>query len=372
MITQFYTPLFTLLATIIVIGILIFVHEFGHFLVAKLIGVKVEIFSLGFGPKLFAIKGKETEYRLSLIPLGGYVKLYGEHSETASSLTEPEKAFAFKKPWQKSLVVIAGPLANFVLAFIVFWFLFSAIGIYTYPPKVGEVIPGSPAEKVGIKKGDIILEVNGVKVNSFEEMVLLLRGKQSTNIQKLKIIKLKIKRDNKILNISVTPEFKEGLNIFGKKTKIPIIGIKATQELVFKKYNILDALLMSLKKVGDITVLTFTAIYKLFIGELPFSTLGGPITIAKIIGDTAKMGLIALLSFTALLSINLGVINILPIPMLDGSYLILFGIEAIRGKPLSLKTQELIFKIGLALIIILSIAVFYNDIYRLLTGWKMP
>ena len=129
---------------------------------------------------------------------------------------------------------------------------------------------------------------------------------------------------------------------------------------------------MSLKKVGDITVLTFTAIYKLFIGELPFSTLGGPITIAKIIGDTAKMGLIALLSFTALLSINLGVINILPIPMLDGSYLILFGIEAIRGKPLSLKTQELIFKIGLALIIILSIAVFYNDIYRLLTGWKMP
>ncbi len=350
----------TIIASIFVIGILIFIHELGHFLAAKFMGVRVEVFSLGFGPRLIGFKAGETEYRLSLIPLGGYVKLYGEHPETIPSVENPERAFAFKSPWQKSVIVIAGPLANFILAVLIFWFLFTTVGTYTFPAKVGEVLPNSPAEKAGLKPGDVILEVNGNKVKSFQELVFFLRSKKPQ-----KLITLKIKRDSRIFEVKLKPKLQEGYNIFGKKTKIPIIGIKSTEEIIHHRYNPITAFGMAVKKVAKLTELVFLAIYKLLTGGMPFSALGGPLTIGKMAGESAKMGISYLLLFTAILSVNLGVINILPLPMLDGGHLVLFGIESIRGKPLSLKTQELIFKIGLALIIALSIAVFYNDLLKL-------
>uniref|UniRef100_A0A7V4JPK7 Zinc metalloprotease n=1 Tax=Thermodesulfobacterium geofontis TaxID=1295609 RepID=A0A7V4JPK7_9BACT len=357
----------TLIVAILVIGVLIFVHEWGHFLAAKLMGVRVEIFSLGFGPRLIGLKTEETEYRLSLIPLGGYVKLYGEHQENLSLLEKPEKAFAFKTPLQKAIIVIAGPLANFVLAIFIFWFLFTSIGTYIVPAKIGKILPGSPAEKVGLRPGDEILEINGKKVKSFQELVFFLRTKEVS-----KLITLKIRRDNQIFEVKIKPELKEDYNIFGKKTKIPVIGIKSSEEIIHQKHNLFSAFNLAIEKVVELVGLIFVAIYKLFIGEMPFSTLGGPITIGKMAGETAKMGISYLFSFTAILSVNLGVINILPLPMLDGGHLVLFGIEAIRKKPLSLKTQELIFKIGLILIIALSLAVFYNDILKLLKGWNLP
>ena len=357
----------TVIVAILVIGALIFVHELGHFLAAKLLKVKVEIFSLGFGPRLIGFKAGETEYRLSLIPLGGYVKLYGEHPETIPLVEKPERAFAFKKPWEKAIIVIAGPLANFILAVFIFWLLFASVGSFILPAKIGEVMPGSPAEKAGLKPEDEIIKVNGKKVKSFQELVFLLRSKKIS-----KSVILTIKRKDQIFEVNIKPELKEGYNIFGKKTKVPIIGIKSTQEIIHQKYDIISAFNLAVKKVVELTGLIFVAIYKLFTGEIPFSTLGGPITIGKMAGETAKMGISYLLSFTALLSVNLGVINILPLPMLDGGHLVLFGIEAIRRKPLSLKTQELIFKIGLFLILALSIAVFYNDILKLLRGWRLP
>lgn len=357
----------TLISAIFVIGILILVHELGHFLFAKWMKVKVEVFSLGFGPKIIGIKGKETEYRISAIPLGGYVKLYGEHPESVSGIVEIEKAFAFKKTWQKALVVVGGPLANFIFAFLIFWFLFTTVGIYYAPSKVGEVLVNSPAEKAGLQKGDEILEINGKKVRSFEEILLILRQKEIE-----RPIILKVKRGDEILTFSIEPEFREGYNIFGQKTNVPFLGIKASSQFEFKRYNPVEAFFLAFEKIFQITLLTFKAIFKLFTGELPFSALGGPLTIGKMAGDTARLGLIALISFSALLSINLGIINIIPLPMLDGGYLVIFGIEALRGKPISLKTQEIIFKLGLILIIALSVAVFYNDILRLLSEWKIP
>ncbi|MFN3505636.1 MAG: RIP metalloprotease RseP [Caldimicrobium sp.] len=355
------------IATIIVLGLLIFVHELGHFLAAKRMGVRVEVFSLGFGPKLIGLIKGDTEYRISLIPLGGYVKLYGEHPETVPQIVDMDKAFAFKKPWQKAFIVVAGPLGNFLFAFIAFWFLFTLFGKTYTPPKVGEVLPNSAAEKVGIQRGDIILEINGKKVKSFEDILLEMRKEDQP-----KQIDVIVKRGEEVLAFKVIPDFMEGTTIFGKKTKVPVLGIKSSQEIVHEKINPLSAVLLAGKKVYDFTELTFIAVYKLITGELPFSTLGGPITIGKFAGESARLGLLAFITFMALLSINLGVLNILPLPMLDGGHLVLFGIEAIRGRPLSLKTQEMLFKIGLILIIGLSIAVFYNDILRVLSGWKHP
>ncbi|MFN3921225.1 MAG: RIP metalloprotease RseP [Caldimicrobium sp.] len=357
----------TLIATIVVLGLLIFVHELGHFLAAKRMGVRVEIFSLGFGPKLLGIIKGDTEYRLSLIPLGGYVKLYGEHPESLSQIVETEKAFAFKKTWQKAFIVVAGPLANFLFAFIAFWLVFAFVGKTYTPPKVGEVLPNSPAERAGIQKGDLILEINGKKIKSFEDLLLETRKEEG-----IREFYIKIKRGEEVLDFKVVPDLIEGITIFGKKTKVPILGIKSAPEVVHEKIDPFSAFFLAGKKIYDFVTLTFLALYKLITGELPFSTLGGPITIGKFAGESARLGLLAYISFMALLSINLGVLNLLPLPMLDGGHLVIFGIEALRGRPLSLKTQELIFKIGLILIIGLSVAVFYNDILRLLSGWKLP
>ncbi len=359
--------MFTVGVAFLVIGVLIFIHEFGHFLAAKKVGVKVEIFSLGFGPKILGFVKGETEYRLSLVPLGGYVKLYGEHAEALSSVAIPEKAFAFKKPWEKAIIVLAGPFANFVLAFLIFWMLFTFAGVYVSPPVVGEVLKGSPAEKAGLQKGDRILEINGKKVKSFEDLVLIMRSED----YKGEPITLKIERKGHIFTLKVTPELREAYNIFGKKTKIPLIGIKSTPRVIHKKYNPFTAFIKAGEKTWYFTSLTFQAIFKLITGELPFSTLGGPLTIGKMAGDTARLGLLPLLSFTALLSVNLGVINVIPFPMLDGGHLVIFLIEAIRKKPIPLKTQEWIFKIGLTFLILFSIAVFYNDLVRLFGNLKL-
>lgn len=357
----------TLIIAILVIGVLIFIHELGHFLAAKLMKVRVEIFSLGFGPKILGVTLGETEYRLSAIPLGGYVKLYGEHPENLSGIIDKEKAFAFKKTWQKAFIVAAGPLANFLLPVLIFFFLFWISGSYLSPAKIGEVLPNSPAERTGLKVGDEILEINGKKIKSFEELILILREKEE-----ISQVTLKIKREEQIFQVTINPELREGYNIFGKKTKVPFLGIKSSQEIVHQEHGVLESLGLALEKVVDITKFTMIAIYKLFTGDLPLSTLGGPIMIGKMAGETAKLGFYPLLYFTAFLSLNLGIINLLPIPMLDGGHLILFGIEAIRRKPLSLKTQELIFKIGFVILILLTIVVFYNDIIRLFTGWKIP
>ena len=356
----------TVLAFIVVVGVLIFVHELGHFLAARLFGVRVEVFSLGFGPKLFSFIKGETEYRISAVPLGGYVRLYGEHPETVPLVVDKEKAFAFKKPWQKALIVLAGPGFNFLFALLAFWLYFSISGPVYLKPVVGKVIPGSPAEAVGLKPGDEILAIDGKEIETFERLFFYLRSKED-----LTEVTLKVKRGNEVFTLRVKPAYQEGTNIFGKKTKVPVLGIAPSGEVIKKEYNPISAFVAACEKFYELTSLTLLAMGKLLTGDLPLSTLGGPLTIGKLAGDTAKVGLFPLIAFMAMLSINLGLINLFPIPMLDGGHLVIFAIEAVRGQPLSLRAQELIFKVGLALIILLSVIVFYNDIIRLLSGWKL-
>jgi regulator of sigma E protease len=355
----------TVLAFIVVVGVLIFVHELGHFLAARLFGVRVEVFSLGFGPKLFSFIKGETEYRISVIPLGGYVRLYGEHPETMPSVVDKEKAFAFKKPWQKALIVLAGPGFNFLFALLAFWFYYSISSPVYLKPVVGKVIPGSPAEAVGLKPGDEILAIDGREIETFERLFLYLRSKED-----LTEVELKVKRGDEVFTLRVKPVYQEGTNIFGKKTRVPVLGIAPSGEVIKKEYNPFSAFVVACEKFYELTSLTLLAIGKLITGDLPLSTLGGPLTIGKLAGDTAKGGLFPFIAFMAMLSINIALINLLPIPMLDGGYLVIFAIEAVRGQPLSLRAQEIIFKVGLALIIMLTILVFYNDIVRLFSGWK--
>lgn len=356
----------TLLAFIVVVGVLIFVHELGHFLLARLLGVRVEVFSLGFGPKIFGFMKGDTEYRISAIPLGGYVKLYGEHPETVASVVDREKAFAFKKPWQKALIVLGGPGFNFLFAIFAFWIYFSLSGAVYLKPVVGKVLPGSPAEAVGLKPGDEILAINGKKIETFDKLYFYLRSKED-----LTEVELTFKRGNEVFTIKVKPAYQEGTNIFGKKTKVPVLGIVPSGEVVKKQYNPISAMFAALEKFSELTSLTLLAMIKLFTGELPLSTLGGPLTIGKFAGDAAKVGIFSLIAFMAMLSINLGIINLVPFPMLDGGHLVIFAVEAIKGEPLSLRTQELIFKVGLVFIILLTIIVFYNDIVRFISGWKL-
>ncbi len=346
---------------IVVLGILIFVHEFGHFIVARKLGIGVLKFSLGFGPKIFGFERGGTEYLLSAVPLGGYVKLLGESPDEPISPEDVSRSFSHSPSATKLMVVAAGPLFNIVFSAFVFWIVFMT-GVPVLKPVIGDVVKDSPAFRAGIEKDDVILSINDRTINRWEDIADVIKEFWEEN--PLRVV---INRGSRNVNLVLRAEEREVKNIFGEPVREPKIGIIAKGDYFIKHYNPFSALFLGIKETGRMVYLTVVTIVKLIERVIPADTLGGPILIAQIAGDQAKQGMAPFFYFLALLSVNLGILNLLPIPILDGGHILIFSLEAITGKTLSMKVKGIVQQIGLVIIITLTILVFYNDIARILT-----
>ena len=348
----------TLLSFVVVLGVLIFFHEFGHFLIARLFGVGVEKFSLGFGPRLIGKKIGRTDYRISAIPLGGYVKMVGEEPDAEVEPADIPISFTHKHVAKRMCIVAAGPVFNILLAIIIFLGIFMISGAMILKPSVGTVREDSPALAAGIKAGDLITAIDRVAVSSWDDMTQIIGASKG------KTLEITVRREDSETVFLITPELIPAKNIFGEDIQRFIIGISASGDAYAKDLNPFEALVESLVQTYKITELMVIIIGKLVTGDISTDTIGGPIMIAKMAGDQAKSGIVNLIFFIALISVNLAIINLLPIPILDGGHLLFFSIEAIKGNPVSLKVREVAQQIGLFVILLLVVLVFYNDIFR--------
>jgi len=339
------------------LSILIFFHELGHFLVARRLGVKVLKFSLGFGPKLIGRQIGETEYLISVFPLGGYVKLLGEDPTDMAAPEDEARSFSNQSVGRRMAIVAAGPVFNLLLAFLIFMAIFS-IGFPNLSSQIGDVQKDSPADRAGLKTDDTVIAVEGKPVEFWDEI------KEAVQQYGGKEITLTVEREGARRTLRLTPEEKEAKNLLGDPIKEWRIGVSPKGSFKTKRYDPLTAMVMGAKRTIEVTGLTVLGIVRLVQGRLPASTIGGPILIAQMAGQQASAGLLNIAFFIAILSINLGVINFLPIPVLDGGHLFFFMIEAVMGRPVSLKKREIAQQVGLFILIALMFFAFYNDIMR--------
>jgi regulator of sigma E protease len=349
----------TALATVIVLGVLVFVHELGHFLMAKLFGVRVDAFSLGFPPKVLHKKIGDTDYRLSVIPLGGYVKLFGENPKDEVPPELQPVSFSHHPLWHRFLIVLAGPAFNLIFAALALFLVFAFSGIPYLTTEIGGVKEGSPAAQAGLRTGDQVLSVEGRAMSRWDNLAMTIR--QSGE----KPLTLSVRRGDRDFQVQVTPQRMETADIFGGKVSAMIIGITSGDHPAVEQVGPIRALEQGVLFTGRLTWLTVESLYKLAAREVPLKSLGGPILIAQVAGKQAEMGVTYLVQFMAALSVNLFLLNLLPIPVLDGGHLFFFTLEAIRGKPMPLKHREMAQGLGLMLLLALMILVFYQDILRL-------
>ena len=343
-------------AALVGLGVLIVFHEFGHFLLAKLSGVGVLTFSVGFGPKLWVKKKGETEYALSAFPLGGYVKMVGEDPEEEVQQSDIERSFAHKGLLTRIAIVAAGPGFNLLLAIILLMVVFLFYGVPVLSTQVGGVEPGSPADRAGIRKGDVIVSLNDHAVREWDELSRGIKESQG------KPLNVRIRRDAEDVTVTVAPAKKEGRNIFGETRDEWVIGIGS--QVSIEKGNPGLAIVRAFQQTYDYSKLTLLALYKMIKGDVSPRNLGGPILIAQMAGQQAQEGLGSFLAFIAVLSINLGVLNLLPIPVLDGGHLLFFLVESVIGRPVAVKHREMAQQVGIFLLMLLMIYAFYNDIAR--------
>jgi regulator of sigma E protease len=446
-------------SALVALGALIFIHELGHFLVAKAMGVGVERFSLGFGPRIFSFRRGETEYCISIVPLGGYVKMTGEeahgedaiHPATEEPPVDPAKSFATKPLWARALIVFAGPGMNFVLAAVIFSVVFAAVGVPVLeptigrvtpdspaaqgglrprdqvvaidgkpvehwgeieeavtrangrpltltierdgvrqdvtvtprkvpvrtpfnepaeawsigarpylPPVVGEVRPGMPAAEAGLQPRDRIVALNGQPIETWDELAEMISTRADETLT------LRIERGGSGMDVTVTPRVEVERDALGNETKVGRIGIATATSQSFKRSDPLTALARGVARTWDVTAITVVSIWKLITGTIPASNIGGPLQISMVAGQQAQQGLVSYAFFVALISVNLAILNLLPVPMLDGGHLLFFAIEGVLGRPLSLRKREIAQQIGLALLLLLMVFALFNDLTRLL------
>ena len=451
-------------SALVALGVLIFVHELGHFLVAKAVGVGVERFSLGFGPRLWSMRRGETEYCVSVVPLGGYVKMVGEeahgeemiHPTTDAGGIDPAKSFVLKPLWARFLIVFAGPGMNFALAAIIFSLVFASAGIPVFPPIVGRVLAGSAAAQADLRPRDEVVAVSGRAVRHWGEIedavtasgggalrltisragerrevtvtpqrmpartpfgestevlslgagpyfapvvgevqagmpaaeaglqvqdrILALDGRPIETWDELaeaiskvpgETVTLTVARKGQRLEVTVTPRVVTERDPLGNETQVGRIGIARSSSQTYQRLDPARALWEGARRTWDVTVLTLVSIWKLATGAIAASNIGGPLQIGMAAGQQAQQGLVSYAFFVALISINLAILNLLPVPMLDGGHLLFFAIEAVLGRPLSMRKREIAQQIGLALLMLLMVFALFNDISRLVPVGKL-
>ena len=349
------------IAILLVIGALIFFHEMGHFLVAKGFRIGVKTFSLGFGPKLAGFRWGKTGYRLSAVPLGGYVQLVGESPE--ADIPEEfgsDESFALRPPWQRMLVVAAGPIFNFLLAVLLYFLIFFFAGQQALLPVVGQVQEETPAARAGLQPGDRIVAVNGQEVQYWSDLAGMIQSNRGERLR------LQVDRGDQLLKIALAPDIQTTENIFGEKIQVPRIGIVAAKETVHIPLGFWQSLQTGTMQTWEVIKLTVQGIIKIIERIVPLETIGGPIMIAQLVSQQAEQGLVDVVALTALISVNLGLLNLLPIPVLDGGHLLFYALETVIGRPLDPKVQAMAMRIGLSLLIALMALAVYNDIYRIL------
>jgi len=356
------TFLYYILPAVFILGVLIIFHELGHFLVAKYFHVKVLKFSLGFGPKVVGKNIGETEYLISLIPFGGYVKMLGENGGEDDEPLSPEeeiRSFSNQHVLKRIAIVAAGPLFNLFLAFLIFCSFYTMSGKQIMIPEIGQVTKESPAYEAGLLKRDVIISIEGKTVESWLDI------KEAVQHNAGKSLKMTIKRDGKFISLTVVPEASVVKNIFGEEVKLALIGIVPSGELTKTELGPWQAIEEGSKDTWKWIKLTCLVVVKLFQGAISIKTVGGPILIGQMTGELAQESLIYLIPLMAIISINLGILNLLPIPILDGGYIIFLLIELFLGRPLGIKKRELAQKVGLALLVFLMVVVTCNDLLRI-------
>ncbi len=358
-----------------VLTIVVFFHELGHFLVARLCGIKVLTFSIGFGPEIVGFYDRYgTRWKISAVPLGGYVKFFGDENaasvpdhEAGAAMTEEEKAVSFihKPVGPRAAVVAAGPIANFILAIVIFATVFTIFGRQITSARVDTVQPASAAQAAGFMPGDLVVAIGGEKIDSFAEMqrIVSINAGDPLNIE--------IERGGVHLTLKATPELKEIKDRFGNVHRLGVLGISrsmAPGDIKTQRVNPLQAVVMGAQETWFVVDRTLSYIGGVFAGREAADQLGGPIRIAQVSGQVASAGFVALIHLTAVLSISIGLLNLFPIPLLDGGHLLFYGIEALRGRPLSERAQDIGFRIGLAIVVMLMIFATFNDILHLATS----
>ncbi|MDA1090000.1 MAG: RIP metalloprotease RseP [Proteobacteria bacterium] len=361
--TWYYIILF-----LFVLTVLVYVHEWGHYWVAKRNNVKVEVFSIGFGPEIYGwTNAAGTRWKISAIPLGGYVKMLGqsdlpEDDEDQRPLTEEEKAvsFQYKTIAQRSAIFIAGPLANFILAVVLFAGLIMIVGTPKHYAGVGNILPDSAAAEAGFEVGDRILSINGEPVTWFSDLVRIVSDKPGVPLN------ITLKRGDAELTLAATPKRQQRTDEKGNTVDIGLLGVRYDPEQAkYERQNPLYALWLGVRQTAAMTTNIFAYLGEMISGKRGAEDLGGPLRIAKLSGQMAQGGLDNLIFFMAALSVNLGLINLFPIPLLDGGHLLFLAAEAIRGRPLGERTQEYGFRFGLILVLILMVFATWNDLVHL-------
>jgi regulator of sigma E protease len=354
-----------------VLTIVVFFHELGHFLVARWAGVKVLTFSLGFGPELAGFNDRHgTRWKISAVPLGGYVKFFGDDSEASTpssealaSMTEEERAGSFhhKKVGPRAAIVAAGPIANFLLAIVIFTCLFMYFGKPSTTARVDKVEAGSAAAAAGFQVGDVVTAIDGKQIESFPDMQQIVATRAGEQLT------FTIKRGDSTLQLHGTPELREVPDLFGNVSRRGVLGItrqSSAGEVTNEPVGPATAVWLGVKKTWFVIDQTLSYIGNIFRGRASADQIGGPFRIAQISGQVATLGIIPLLDLAAVLSISIGLLNLFPVPLLDGGHLLFYAAEIARGRPLSERAQEYGFRVGLVLVLRLMVFAFYNDVHQ--------